>query len=308
MKKTIRDSFFYTPFGIEGYLNNIQKLDVNKAVIGGVRLENILNEIKFKINFSSKQYILPLLSSGRMVFINEPNLFLPAWSQVSKAGEVDRTVVNLFGKVKFKDFDGINFAPREVFGMAQIGYFLSKFYENEAKIVNSQHILNNSVEVYMRMVFRVLDILYSVDASPSNGAVCRFLINKFFLIHVYEKENSATVDELAFRPLKSIDNLSRIKAAIGSENPEMFTSLSAFISSLGTYIYTLKDLDISAFSRKVILLYGEKAFLMLENLNYFLAIVSSSTIGTGYVKDYILEGLLGKEAINIYNNFIDLTR
>jgi hypothetical protein len=55
-------------------------------------------------------------------------------------------------------------------------------------------------------------------------------------------------------------------------------------------------------------MYGEKSTLMLENLNYLLAIIGSSTIGAGYVKDYVMEVLLGKEAVEVYNNFINTTR
>ena len=308
MKKSIRDSFFYVPLGIESYLNNIQKVDVDKVKLKGNVLENIINEFKFKINFSSKPFIISQIVNDKLVFVNEPNLYLPAWLKVTTPGTVDKTVVNLFGKVKLKDFDGINFAPREVYGLAQIGYFLSKFYENESKILHNQHILMNAMTVYMRVFFRVLDVLYSVDVSASNGMVCRYLINKFFLIYLYEKQNNENTDELAFRPIKNLDSLARIKTSIGTEPADMYDSLQNFINTLSLIIPNLKDLDISSFSRKVVLMYGEKAILMLENLNYLLAIIGSSTMGTGYIKDYVMESLLGKEAIEVYNNFINTTR
>ena len=308
MKKTIRDSFFYVPLQIESYLSNIQKVNVDKVKIKDEALENIINEFKFKINFSSKPFIMQLIQNGKMVFINEPNLYLPAWIQVNTPGTVDRIVVNLFGKVKLKDFDGLNFAPREVYGLAQIGYFLAKFYEQEAKIVNNQHILTNAMTVYMRIFFRVLDVLYSVDASANNGMVCRFLINKFFLIYLYDKQNNEQTDELAFRPIKNLDSLQRIKTAIGMEPPDMYDSLQNFINTLSLIIPNLKELDISSFARKTVLMYGEKSTLMLENLNYLLAIIGSSTIGAGYVKDYVMEVLLGKEAVEVYNNYINTTR
>jgi hypothetical protein len=308
MKKSIRDSFFYVPLQIESYLNNIQKVNVDKVKIKDEALENIINEFKFKINFSSKPFIMQLIQTGRMVFVNEPNLYLPAWLQVTTPGKVDRIVVNLFGKVKLKDFDGLNFAPREVYGLSQIGYFLAKFYEQESKVVNNQHILTNAMTVYMRIFFRVLDVLYSVDASANNGMVCRFLINKFFLIYLYDKQNNEQTDELAFRPIKNLDSLQRIKTAIGMEPPDMYDSLQNFINTLSLIIPNLKELDISSFARKTVLMYGEKSTLMLENLNYLLAIIGSSTIGAGYVKDYVMEVLLGKEAVEVYNNFINTTR
>jgi hypothetical protein len=55
-------------------------------------------------------------------------------------------------------------------------------------------------------------------------------------------------------------------------------------------------------------MYGEKFLLALESMPYFLATISTTIISGGYVKDFAMEASLGKEAINLYNSFVDLTR
>ena len=309
MKKRISDTYLYQALELDNYIKNISDVTQNpsKAVLETAHLDQLTNEIRYKINFSTKMSILNRIHSGKMVIINKENLYLPAWVTGSP-GKVDKVFVNVFGKVKVKDSTSMVFNPREIFAICQIGYFLEKFQENEARILHNQTIINTSMEIYMRLFFRVIDTIYSVDSHSGQAMVIRFLINKFFLIYLMEKDNNEGLNEIAFRPLKSLDNLGRLRTAIGSEDPAMYTSLTEFFRILPNYAPILKDLDLAAFLRKFLLLYGEKSLLALENLNMFLAIISSSVIAGGYIRDFAVEQFLGKEAISMYNTFIDTTK
>jgi hypothetical protein len=309
MKKTLADTYVYKVLQMENYIENIKNLGtkgIEKHALSKSQLDNILNDFRFKINnLSTKAPIINQIQDGKMLLITAENLYLPSWGQISTPGRVDRTIVNLFGKVKIKDNYSLSFNPREVFAVAQIGYFLSSFYENEKKIVGNTNIIQNATEVYMRVFYRILDTLYSVDSASSQGMVTRYLICKFFLIYVMEKDNDESTSELAFRPLRGLDHLPRLKTAIGTETELMYSSLPEFIKALPSYVPILKDLDLSSFLRKFLLSYGEKALLMIENLNYFIALIGSSVISGGYVKDFTLESSIGNEGINLYNQFVN---
>lgn len=310
--KPLSSTYVYNVLKIEHYVDNIKSLNkqsIAKYSLSRNQTENILNEFRYKINFSTKNYITEQIVNGKMILINAPNLYLPSWAVISTPGVVDVTFVNLFGKLKIKEAnDSMSFNPREIYAITQIGYMLSKFYENEKKIVGNSNIVNLSTEIYMRLVYRILDSLYSIDSATSQGLVTRYMINKFFLINVLGKPNNDHTSDVAFRPLRNVDHFTRLKTAIGNEEPDMYESLPKFIKALPKYVPLLKDLDIGSFLRKFLLTYGEKSLLAIENYNYFIAIVCSSVINGGYIKDFTVENALGKEAIQLYNLFTDTTR
>lgn len=310
MKKKIQDTYVYKVLNLEPYVENIGEIsrDYSKVTLTKPQFDLLTNEIRYKINFSSRNAIMARLLNGKMIPINKENLYLPAWCIRDANGKVTKTFINLFGKVKIKDQESMSFTPREVFGLCQIGYILEKFYENEARILNNQNITTYATEIYMRLMFRIIDSIYAIDSASSQAMNTRFLINKFFLINVLEKENNSTTDELAFRPLKNMDHLTRIKTALGNETPEMYNSLEDFFKALPNFIPVLKTLDLSSVLRKYVLLYGEKSLLMLENYNMFIAIISSSVISSGLIRDFAVEQFLGKEAISMYNLFLDMTK
>lgn len=310
MKKRISDTYVYKVLSLEKYIDNIAEIskDYGNATITKPQFDLLTNEFRYKINFSTRNAIMQRLLTNKMVIINKENLFLPAWCIRDPHGKVVKTFVNLFGKVKIKDQESMSFTPREVFGVCQIGYFIEKFYDNEARILNNQNITTYATEIYMRLMFRIIDSIYAIDSASNQAMVTRFLINKFFLVNVLEKENNATTDEMAFRPLKNMDHMTRLKTAIGNEDPTMYNSLEEFFAMLPNYVPVLKNLELSAVLRKYVLLYGEKSLLILENYYMFLAIISSSVISSGYIRDFAIEQFLGKEAISMYNLFIDMTK
>lgn len=308
MKKNISSTFVYSALSIEKSIPYISKVngDVDKHVLKKVYLDQILHDIKFKINFPTKNDIVDQLVNGSLVFVEEPNIILPAWSISDGKGNITATVVNLFGKIKAKE-DILQFNVREVFGLAQIGLTLKNFYLNESKICFNNTLVSAACAIYVRMLHRIIDSLFSLETIPLMSAQTRYLLAKFFMLYMVEREDNETTDALAYKSSGSMVTLQSIKGTLNL-NEKSFNSLPEFLETLSDNVMILKDLDITSFMRKIIMSYGERSLLMLENYNYFLAIVINSSISGGYVKDYALEGSLGKDALTVYNNFFALTK
>ena len=53
------------------------------------------------------------------------------------------------------------------------------FPENEDRILNNQNLTTYATEIYMRLMFRIIDSIYAIDSASTQAMNTRFLINKF---------------------------------------------------------------------------------------------------------------------------------
>ena len=313
-KKTIADTYVFNLLNIKSAFPAISDINNNLKTkqLDPQYVNQILHEIKYKITFPSKMNIVSDIENNSIVFVNDPkSSMLPTWALKVKNSPklVDTAVVNLFGKVNINDeAKTISFNVREVFALAQIGYVIREFYNNENKIRFNYPLLTLSMKIYTRLFVKILDILFSIDTLPQYSNQVRFLVAKFFLIYVAGKTNSQETDDIAYSFVKNAIGYDVLKSSLVNTPSDIFDSLPKFIEGLASIIPFLKKLEISAFLRKMIIAYGEKSLLMLENYNYFIAIVISNTITGNYVKDYAFDPSVGKDGIALYNKYMELTR
>lgn len=318
MKKNIRNTFVYKVLNLE---NTIQKCaninsDLQGHAIPNEIVDAILNEIKFKISVPMKSRIMEEIKSGKIVIVDSPEASsLQTWMISDGKGGISHAVVNIFGKIRIGKDNLAHFSIREIFALCILGAAVKGFYEKEPKILNSLTITKSAAAIYERMFYRVLDTLYAVDVgNASLASNVRILIRIFFASFLLEKkfdiatnQSDSYIDYViaAYSPIKApSDPQSYFTLADG--NP--VESLESFIVFLSKSHSIFKDLDITQFIRKFLMMYGEKALLMLENYQYFLGYAMTVTVSGNIVKDFALEPCIGKEGIPLYNNFFDLLK
>lgn len=320
MKKQLKDTYVYQVLGLDGTVANAGKIngDLANYALGSDHMEAIISEIKYKINFPSKVRLIEELKAGTIVLINTPEaVAIPAWLKGDGHGGVKCAVVNLFGKVKDKD-GVIQFNSREVFALAQTGMIIKDFYLKEARVTSNVTMTKMTVAIYERMMYRVLDVLYSLDVGPMwlRNRV-RFELRAFCALYMLEKDINDSIMTHIMQDIAQAGKttVGAINAAAAKhydehgpkESPE-YQSLPGLMKHLSEMNPVLKDLDITAFLRKFIMMYGEKALLMIESYSYFLALSMSVTVSGNIVKDFALESVIGKEGVNEYNTFFAITR
>jgi hypothetical protein len=290
--------------------------------IKGDALEAIINEIKYKISYPAKIRLIDDLKSGAIVLIDAPQAAaIPAWLCGDGHGGVKATVVNLFGKIKSGKDGQVQFNVREVFALAQMGMVIREFFTKESKITYNQFMSKLSVAIYERMIYRVLDVLYSLDIGPDwLRTQVKLELRWFATTYMLEKDRDDSIFKFMLQDIAkakgvTIDHLIAQAASKNDQtgldehgNEIKYQSLPKLIEFLQRLNPILKDLDISSFLRKFIMMYGEKALLALENYSYFLAIVMSVSVSGNIVKDFGLEPVIGKEGIQLYTTFFDLTK
>lgn len=314
MQKSLRDTYVFNALKLSNTMEACANINAHlpEHAIDSESLENVINEIKYKIQFPYKLRIMDDLKSGAITLINSPEVRLvPTWMIGASDGSVKTAVVNLFGKVKMKDKQ-IQFSVRDVYAMAQVGIVIKDFYQKEPRIIHNLHLSKLAITIYERMFYRVLDVLYSLDVGPVwLRAKVKYEISVFCAKYMLEKaDNDATISFIDQSLIKGFNvTVNSLQSKLtATDDPTRFDSLPAFIQSLSQSNPILKDLDLTAFLRKFVMMYGERALLMIESYQYFLALVMSVTVSGNVVKDFGMESPVGKEGILLYNLYAELTR
>lgn len=322
MKKSIRDTYVYKVLDLETTVKNCGTVNSNlaKYAIGKDIVEAILSEMKFKISFPMKQLIIDEIRSGRITLVDtEVVTALPTWMISADGVSIKTAVVNLFGKIKIREDGTAQFNVREVFALAVIALTVREFYAKESKIVNNLQVTKLAVTIYERMMYRVLDVLYSLDVGPEWLRVAvKVDLRMFAAYYLMEKrfETVTNYDNIYNFIIKDLVKhmdpaqfIARLDPSGSAMDMSRFASLPNFIEQrLAKMHPILKDLDTTTFLRKFIMMYGEKALLMIENYQYFLAYIFSVTLSGNIVKDFALETPVGKEGIQLYNAYFDLVK
>lgn len=317
MKKTIRDTVVFDLLGLENTVKRCAAInaDLAKNAIPSESSDMILNEIKYKVSLPMKANVVEAIRNGTIVFVDSPECAsLQTWMVADGKGGIKHAVVNLFGKIKIKN--GITtFNSREVFALCILGMAVKGFYEAEPKIVNNLNITRLASEIYVKMFYRVLDVLYSVGTSAVVASQVTNYIRIFFGSYVLEKPFSIAENKMDNIFTYTADASHRVlypnpspRAYFSQVDGDPLVDLKTFLEFLKTVSPLMRELDVTQFLRKFITMYGEKSLLMVETYQYFLAYVMTATVGGNLVKDFALEGAIGKNGLHLYNSFFDLTK
>jgi hypothetical protein len=322
MKKTLKDMYVYDVLGLDRVVPKCAEVNQNldKAGLPPALVEAISGDIRYKISLPGKNLVLDELKTGSLVLVDSAETAsVPTW-MVMKDGKISKAVVNLFGRIRRKDGDETaQYNVREVYAACILAMTVRKFYENETRVVHNLKMTVQASVIWTRMVYRVLDTLYSVDVAPSwVGGVVRAQLAMFFLHYVAEKEIRSAKDyDASFdsvlnviakaQHVKVSDVIAKGAVADGQEFldyvEENWGSLKGLMNKLSQVHPVLKDLDITTFLRKFIMMYGEKSLLMLESYAYFLGFCFTVTAGGNLVKDFALQSAVDKEGVDLYNAF-----
>lgn len=316
MKKTIRDTYVYKVLDLDSTVKNcgVINADLQKYAVSSDVVDAILTEFKFKISFPAKVRVIEEIKSGRITFVDSELVgTIPTWMVSTDGITVKTAVVNLFGKIRVKEDGTAQFNSREIFSLAIIALTVRDFYRNESKVMNSLQISKAAVRIYDRMMYRVLDTLYSLDVGPEwLRRVVHVYLRMFMVSYLMEKsfisaQNYDNMYNYILQDLGGAELIAKI-ANDGAVDMSNMKDLPTFMATLSKLSPILKELDVTAFLRKFIMMYGEKALLMIENYQYFLAYVFSVTLSGNIIKDFALETPIGKDGVQLYNSYFELMK
>ena len=320
MNKSIRDTYVFKALSLESTIESCAQVNANPMSysIPKESVEQVYNELKFKIGQSVKNKIMEEIKDGKIIIIDSLECAaLQTWLIADGKGGIKHSVVNAFGKIKIKPDGSSQFNARDIFALCLLSVAVEGFFAKESKVLNSLALTKIAADIYTRMFIKVIDTMYSIRTAQKVSSMTEVLIRLFFGSYVLEKKFDIQTDQMdntftyilnnRNTGLQGIDITPRKLFGTNDGNP--LQDLESFIKYLSTTTPLLRELDIGGFLRKVLMMYGEKALLMIENYQYFIAYIISSIVGGNLIKDFQIESSIGPaNATSFYNTYFDLLK
>lgn len=163
-----------------------------------------------------------------------------------------------------------------------IGYKLS--IQNMAeKVFSDKTVLEYLTKIYTYMFSRAIQKTKTTYAgSEFQADAAHFVIARFFLLNILEKNDSDIIDDYAYLAIQNRSSLSSLKS-FEEINMINYSELSAFLKSFGEAFYNNEPIDLASFENSWLMLYGDATGLAIEYvpflLHFLFATFHSATLG-----------------------------
>lgn len=309
MKKTIKDTYIYDLLNLDDTINRIGSNVNPKIADFAINSEEIVNDIKHKATVTNKARLLKNIEDGKIVLISAPGVTLPAWCMIDRGSQDVVAVCNLFSKLKIRNETEYRYQIKEVVGLVIVAHVLRTFFLEEKKFLYNSKLITDIGVVYSRMIMRVIDTMFSVNSmgNEQESQFIEYMLIKFYYRRVMERKFSnkdtevstyANVMKKAKKNSSVIYNIYGHSEKADAFPEETFDSIDNLCKALAFSVPSLSRLETNILIRKLILLLGEKAVLMLESPQYLIAYLTSSAYSTNLIKDFQISNIAGTDMLS----------
>ena len=235
--------------------------------------------------------------------------FIPSYSHYALRAEIKKPIpaifVNMYKmgtwSVDGKTYDDV-YAITDLQTCLESGYIAYKMLiEDKADdILSNPLIMEYLTRIYTKLFYDALiKVPGNLPLLEFQQDAAKFIIAKFFLIYILEKNNDKTTDTYAQKAINSNSSLQALTTY--EENLGInYEKLSLFLSSFGLAFFNGNPTSLSDFERAWITMYGEGLALAIEYVPYLLhflfAPIHASRLG-GSSKMYLRLPALQKEGL-----------
>ena len=312
MKATLKDTYVYDLFNMSQSVQTIAGTiipNLQDYIIKSEDLERIMNDIKYRVTIKSKDKMLELLKTGKVLVVNAPGVMLPVWAAPDPKGGVV-AVVNIFGKAKESREGILTYQYREIFGLLAMGVVFYNFYSNERQVLTNRSIFINSGAFYSAMMVNMINKAYPIRKSvmtSSGHELLRiyFILTRFYIRNLMERENDPKTEIANIfnilrlnRELRTSIALAKVDEDLALDIPdEAYTNINTLITAMAEHIPSLgkAKAETNIILRQFILTLGEKSVLMIESPQYFLALMTSVAVEGMVIRDYAFKSMMSPE-------------
>lgn len=254
--------------------------------------------------FEKKQIVL-MFAPPNMKLTNAMPFFL----QKAANGDVRAIVmVDMFGS---RDKDGVCRADAKKLYTVMEAAYLAMVYSREYKSVsNRTGILKNGSTIYANMFSRVLNKKYALNSDKIKLHKVQYLASKFFMINILGATDSENISNYALSNCVG-GNPIILKELDSFTDEDSFKNLSNFINTLKKPEMHLNfgdSLTTRSFIEQYIMMYDQSALLGVEIFPYFLLTVNAVVAGSYLNNQIILEDIVDKNGIKLYQEMQVLAR
>lgn len=315
-ESSLEESFVYKTFN---NINNVLDTMV-QSVFAGVKVkpeiiqEQLLIIKRSRISPLSDRVIEAYMRGDIEIIINPKGVKVPTAipfvvRKVSTGGLIATIFLSSYATVK-TDMDGylesVDIAPKVLYSLMESAYIAFNHHAYPNKMLRSTVLEKLTMEVYTKMVMRVINRDFSLTIDKDLHDSVMFAVAKFYLTRVWENKNEEVVNthvlSICVNP-----NLSAIQSMLDMYNSANIKDISDLLKFLSTVSHRLEKLNIRFFMERYISTYNTSAILSLDYLPYVFYVITSTLTGNFLVSQAIISDIT-KNMKNINSYYTELNR
>lgn len=168
---------------------------------------------------------------------------------------------------------------------------------NYSELASNQYLEKFLMEVYTKLVTRIINRLYSVAAERNVWETIQFWINKFFLLRIFGSTDSPeNIDTISSSHFKYIDEMTfeEIKRQYNEADPLTISDLLNLVKEASP---RMRALHLNSFLSDWINYYFVPSMLAIDNIEYLIFMCITLLSGNNIIN--ISAGEIVKEAKNV---------
>jgi hypothetical protein len=228
---------------------------------------------------------------------------------LTKQNSIVTAVVNLalYGN---RNKDGeVTIDNRRLYTLLESAYIYKEIYQKPNYALSNMMILSLSTQIYVKLMNKVLDKMFGINLIVLKADQINYLLAKFFLLYVMEKTDGDVVSTIAYSCAFNDSPKTTVESILTDFDERAFASLPDFFKELSEQFDLLHNLTIRKFLDNYMIMYGEYAVFAIECYYSLLQVVfAGGVIGARFGKDYMIEKVVGKEAIKLHNEISRVLR
>lgn len=310
--KSIRETFLYGSMNKNGFLDKILANVLKKGkVLTPSDLSYEINTISKFYKYADKENVLRAFESGILKPIVLPAgtsekvpQSIPFMLGMSGRQLIAYIFIDNYTSANTKD-GSYSIDPKKLYCLLEAGYIATKVQQAFLVISRNSVLSVEGATIFAHMFTRVLNKKYALNVDKRAYSKVLYLAAKFFLInHLGMEANSDTAVNYAMK-VADINNSIMVNELDNQFPPEAYTNLASFITCIHNNAYlitqSLANLTTRDYINDYVTLYQGSALFALEHLSYFLFTINSVVIGAYMNNQAILEDILNKSGVKIYN-------
>lgn len=307
--KKITDSFiFQQVVKNEAVKSAIKNVVISKHQVDPAAFEDQLTIITKRMRYAGKDKVMELYNKGVLVPIYNPTLGIPKYLNTFLRADGSRVIsvcdITNFSRINTEGYADIT--AKTLFTLLQNGAVNYEVVNNWNRYTTNVNIIKNGAIIYSKLFGKVLDKLYAIKVDPFKDDLVHFLLAKFFIVNMCDRVPTDTVDRIAFHATSKGSNYELIIAEANQLNENAFDDVETFVKALSTL--NMKNLNIRIVVENFARMYGEATLLGIDYLPAFLNVIFGVAVQGSIAKDYVIEGICGKQIESLYTEFFKLTR
>ena len=302
--KSLRDTFLFTQMNQGGYIDKKLELFKNPnsaIVVTHEMLEEPLMRINKTFKYPAKLAVLEAYKNGAlvpMVLQKSVNDRMPVCIPFLINTDRSKAMVFIDNYSTPTSSGDVNIDHKKLYCLMESAYLALMGIPRNASAV-----INKGSLIFAHIFTKVLNKKFSLNTDKMALNKVIFIASKYYLSNLLGMTDQAMIFNYALKNCNSATEI-LMKDIDAEFTPDCFVSIAAFLEKMAKLPYkfvsgfqkiTVRDY-VEAFAE----MYGQSTILALENLDYFIFMISSVVIGAYLNNQTTLEDIIDADGAKLY--------